>query len=136
MSAVLKRLAQCASTVEVEGEKVVLRWPTDTQRMWLLDEMKRVGEIETDADRVRAARTWHRCCARMLEFTVDDENMSADDWSRLITASNTEPEKHDDLVTLLREAMRLCGFNAPEDGDAPTTDHVAEVDAALGDRPT
>lgn len=137
----LKDIADRAVTVEVDGEPVHLRYASEDAKMEMYEKLNAVEQTGTEEGNVRAARIWNDIMADCLAATVvGHEDMERDDWLRLIATSNNEPEKHDGLLKLVREALRLSGYASMlrdgEEDDSGVTDHMKEAEAVLGDDPT
>ena len=140
----LKDLANCAATVPVAGEPIVLRFPLDVDKFAALRMLRDVPKLEQggkdEDENIEIARQVNRLCAHCLKSTVaSHDDMSAEDWSRLITMSNDEPDKHEGLIDLVMKACELCGIKGlvqKKDGTVAGRDHVSEVEESLDERPT
>ena len=169
---VLKDLAARAVDVEVAGNTIGLRYPNSHQRTAIRDHLKDLdltlegGRKAPEGDEGKEARVdssidfahcFRRIAASCLSYTViDNDDMTVDDYDRMIEQSNNEPEKFEGLDNLVKEALRLCGLDSflrsVDDGDgegegededededeAPkgVTDHVKEAGQAAGAGPS
>ena len=125
----LKSLATRVKEVMVDGEAVTLRLPPVVERNKLL---KRMSEYEQDSENelksnVAAIELWDEIAVTALMLCVEDkEDMTEEDWQRLITFSRTEEADNvEGLPELLSECLKLCGFGSEvKKGDA--VDEVLE----------
>ena len=143
-----KRIAERAITTEVDGQEVDLRYPAAPERMEL---QKFAASLNADDESVGNSDIvvhWERLTAKALQLVVvTDEDMTEDDWMRVIRASQLKAV--DGLPELVKDAMTLCGFDVvlgtegdleadttDADEKPATVDHVDETHKALGQLPT
>ena len=73
--------------------------------------------------------------AKCLAATVvTDQEMSEDDWARLVIASDAEVDGLEEMADVVSTAMRACGSTATT--RSKVKDNIEETDKAIGDLPT
>lgn len=137
-----KALANRSVTVKVAGEDVTLRSPRelgfrkDFHRFFAIDATDRenTGELNDLFMRIQA-HALHEC----VVLDDDQQDMTVDDWHRLLYSNRSEMP--DGMNELIKEAMKMCGFNMPAVSDAqseaagpdgPVQDHIDEAADLVG----
>ena len=122
----MKKIAGHCKTVEVAGEKVKLRLPSHTEKSFILS-LARSVEGESGEEAIHRSMRLAPLC---LEYTVvNEDEMSEEEWSKVVTAADECPDDFPGLPDLVKECMTLCGLKitaVSRDAIDELTQEVAE----------
>ena len=77
--------------------------------------------------------TWSEITGTALKLcVVGHDEMTEDDWQRLISASKDDENEVEGLPELVSECMKLCGF----DSEVKNKDEVDGVLDSMGESPS
>lgn len=126
---VLKKIADTSVTVEVAGEKIKLRYPDAAEKAAVMEMMPDPKEDGTAGATISG---WNALSAKALSVCVIGyDEMTEDDWSRLISASNDRPDEHKGLAELVARSLSMCGLKT----DIKAGDPAQDVLDKAGDLP-
>ncbi len=125
---ILEKMAASSCTVTVAGEEIVLHYPNAAQKAEVMAMMPDARE-DAVGETIGA---WNALSAKALSVCVQGhDQMSEDDWSKVISASNDVPDEYEGLAELVSRALSMCGLKTDvrkENDPAQTvSDKVGEV---------
>ena len=132
----LKEIADKVKVLKVDGEDVQLRLPPEIDKNRLVSIGLKISLEKDESDERDDGQvlvTWSEITGKALKLcVVGHDDMTEDDWQRLISASKNPDNDIEGLPELLSECMKLCGF----DSEVKTTDEIDEVLRPLGESPS
>ena len=135
----LKEIADKVKVLMVDGEEVNLRLPPEIEKNRLVAVGLKVLNSDDESkerDSGEVLVSWSEITGKALKLCVaDHDDMTEDDWQRVITASREPDYDIEGLPELVSECMKLCGFNS-EVKTEDSTDEIDEVIASVGESPS
>ena len=135
----LKEIADKVKILMVDGEEVHLRLPPEIEKNRLVAVGLKVLNTDDESkerDNSEVLVSWSEITGKALKLCVaDHDDMTEDDWQRLITASREPDNDIEGLPELVSECMKLCGFTS-EVNTEDSTDEIDEVIASVGESPS
>ena len=131
----LKEIADKVKVLQVDGEDVQLRLPPEIDKNRLVAVGLKISleDESKERDDGNVLITWSEITGKALKLcVVGHDDMSEDDWQRLISASKDPDTEIEGLPELLSECMKLCGF----DSEVKSKDEIDEVLETVGESPS